>query len=109
MKKNTRLVYSTETGRVKEAKDADKKIVGSTDGVIRVTRQTKGRNGKPVSIATGFSLDAQELKSLAKNLKQICGTGGTVKDGSIEIQGDQRDKIVEFLKTKGFDAKKSGG
>ena len=79
------------------------------DGVVRVSRQTKGRKGKGVTLIHGVPLPAAELKALGKALKQRCGTGGTVKDGVIEIQGDHRDTVVPELESKGFKVKRSGG
>ncbi len=90
-------------------KPGTKKQAAKGDGRVRVERQTKGRIGKGVSLVTGVPLAGAELKSLAKELKKVCGTGGTVKDGIIEIQGDHREKLVEELKKRGYDAKKSGG
>ena len=72
-------------------------------------RSTKGRKGKGVTVITGIPLDRDELQQLAKQLKQKCGSGGTVKEGAIEIQGDHRDTLVEELKKHGFTAKRSGG
>ena len=71
-------------------------------------RQTKGRKGKGVSLVTGLTLSEMELKLLAKELKQACGSGGTIKGGVIEIQGDHRDLLVEELIRRGYEAKKSG-
>jgi translation initiation factor 1 len=79
------------------------------DGRVRVGRETQGRNGKAVTVVTGLPLLSDELRALAKELKQRCGTGGTVKDGVLEIQGDHRDLIVAELARRGFDAKRSGG
>jgi translation initiation factor 1 len=76
---------------------------------VRVGRETQGRNGKAVTVVSGLPLLPDELKALAKELKQRCGTGGTVKDGVLEIQGDHRDLIVEELARRGYDAKRSGG
>lgn len=78
-------------------------------GPVRVGRETKGRKGKGVTLVTGLSMQPAELKSLAKRLKQVCGSGGTIKDGTIEIQGDHRDKVVEELMRAGFQAKRVGG
>ena len=78
-------------------------------GAVRVSRETKGRKGKGVTLVSGLPLAAEELQGLAKKLKQLCGTGGTVKDGVIEIQGDHRDKILAELLKAGFQAKKAGG
>lgn len=79
------------------------------DGIVRVGRRTKGRKGKGVTLITGLPLDDEGLKGLARELKQKCGTGGTVKEGAIEIQGDHRDMLVEELKLRGYSAKRSGG
>ncbi len=79
------------------------------DGVIRVSRETKGRKGKGVTLVTGVPLDAQELPLLAKRLKNLCGAGGTVKNGIIEIQGDHRDRIVAELQGHGWTVKRAGG
>ncbi|MCK9997449.1 MAG: translation initiation factor Sui1 [Candidatus Krumholzibacteria bacterium] len=79
------------------------------DGVVRVSRETKGRKGKGVTLVTGVPLDADELPVLAKRLKNLCGAGGTVKNGIIEIQGDHRDRIVAELQGRGWTVKRSGG
>lgn len=80
-----------------------------SDGVVRVSRETKGRKGKGVTLVTGAPLDGVELTDLAKQLKNRCGAGGTVKNGVIEIQGDHRDRIVAELQAKGWTVKRSGG
>ena len=105
--KNSRLVYSTETGRIKEEKPAPGLAQG--DGTVRIRRETAGRNGKGVTTVTGVLLDEPKLKELAKALKVSCGVGGSVKDGVIEIQGDQRDKIKAELEKRGFTVKLAGG
>lgn len=79
------------------------------DGVVRISRQTKGRKGSGVCLITGIDLGEAELKKLAKQLKKKCGSGGTVKTGVIEIQGDHREILVEALMKLGFKAKLSGG
>jgi translation initiation factor 1 len=76
---------------------------------VRVGRETKGRKGKGVTVITGLPLGSAELKELAKGLKSRCGSGGTVKDGVIEIQGDHRDLLVEELGRRGWTARRSGG
>lgn len=76
---------------------------------VRVSRESKGRRGKTVTIISGLTLDDAKLQDLATRLKQICGTGGTVKDGKIEIQGDQCDRILAELQSRGYKAKRSGG
>lgn len=119
--KNTRLVYSTETGRICpkcQKPDSDcickKKRPGATpqfkpDGIIRIRRETRGRKGKTVTTIFGFVLDEQALKVLAKDLKLHCGTGGSFKDGMIVIQGDHRDTAKGFLEGKGLRVKIAGG
>jgi translation initiation factor 1 len=102
------LVYSTESGRVKAGKSTTRQDV-TGDGAVRVLRQRKGRGGKTVTIITGLPLKQEELAKLAKTLKKLAGGGGSVKAGEIVLQGDHRDKMVELLKQRGFDAKPSGG
>ena len=77
--------------------------------VVRVHRETKGRGGKAVSLIKGISLPDNELQALGKQLKTACGSGGTVKDGVIEVQGDHGDRLVELLKAQGYNAKRAGG
>ena len=102
-----RLVYSTETGRVQN-KESIKTPV-KTDGVVRIRRETKGRKGKGMTTVTGVELPEKELKDLCSQLKKMCGTGGALKDGVIEIQGDNRDKIKETLEQLGHNVKLAGG
>lgn len=106
-KSNSKLVYSTDQGRIKEEVCEPDRAAG--DGILRIRRESKGRNGKGVSTISGFDLDDKALKALAKKLKQVCGTGGTAKDGVIEIQGDQRDKLKEALEKMGHTVKLAGG
>src|SRR4029079_1372192 len=79
------------------------------DGNVRVGRETKGRKGKGVTIVTGVPLAHAEMQALATHLKKRCGSGGTLKDGVIEIQGDHRDLVVEELQKRGWNVKRSGG
>ena len=79
------------------------------DGIVRISRQTKGRKGKGVTLITGLDLDDAQLKIEAAHLKKICGCGGAVKEGVIEIQGDKRDIIKNELEKKGHKVKFSGG
>ncbi|MBC6904708.1 stress response translation initiation inhibitor YciH [Saccharophagus sp. K07] len=109
MKDSSRLVYSTETGRIKQPKPKDAAPIPPADSVVRLQRESKGRGGKGVTLITGLPLDEEGLKNLAKELKQACGTGGTVKDGVIEIQGEQREKLKPILEKKGFKVKIAGG
>lgn len=76
---------------------------------IRVRREVNGRGGKTVTAAMGFALSAADLAALAKELKNKCACGGTAAEGSIELQGDHRDKVVDLLTAKGFRVKKAGG
>jgi translation initiation factor 1 len=79
------------------------------DGNVRVGRETKGRKGKGVTIITGVPLAHEEMRALATLLKKRCGSGGTLKDGVIEIQGDHRDLVVEELQKRGWNVKRAGG
>ena len=79
------------------------------DGVVRVSRAVQGRKGKGVTLVTGVPLPARELPALCKELKRRCGSGGTVKDGAIELQGDHRDLVVELLAARGWTVKRAGG
>lgn len=76
---------------------------------VRVSREVAGRAGKGVSVISGLPLPAVELDALASRLKRLCGAGGAVREGRIEIQGDHRDRLVEELVRLGYDAKRSGG
>jgi len=79
------------------------------DGTVRVSRQTKGRKGKGVTVVTGLPLGQAEITKLARDLKKKCGSGGTVRDGVIEIQGEHRDTLVEELGRRGYSVRRSGG
>ncbi len=110
------LVWSSDGGRVPDDKqrrtdDEPRRPAqpAPRDGVVRVSRETKGRKGKGVTLVTGVPLQGPDLKDLAKALKQRCGSGGTVRDGVIEIQGDHRDVVVAELAKKGWTVKKAGG
>ena len=100
-------MYSTEVGRIQSEPEKVQRPNG--DGIVRIQRQTKGRKGKGVSIITGLDLEDTPLKLLAAELKKVCGCGGSVKDGTIEIQGDARDKIKAHLEKKGHTVKLAGG
>ena len=104
---NSRLVYSTDTGRIDEPKAVPERPKG--DGIVRIQRQTSGRKGKGVCLITGLDQDDAELTKLAAELKKKCGCGGAVKDGVIEIQGDKRDLIKSLLEAKGMKVKLAGG
>ncbi len=118
---NSRLVYSTESGKI--CPSCQKPVPECTckkekprfqtnikyDGIIRIQREVKGRQGKTVTTVSAFQLADDELKNLATQLKRHCGTGGSVKDGVIIIQGDHRDTLITELKKRGFKAKIASG
>jgi translation initiation factor 1 len=115
---STRLVYSTETGRIcpdcgKPLADCVCKTAAKArpagDGNVKVSRESKGRGGKTVTLVKGLALDAIALALLGKQLRGACGSGGTVKDGVIEIQGDHCDLVMETLKKQGHNPKRTGG
>jgi translation initiation factor 1 len=113
---NSGLVYSTDGGRMcPECRQPLDQCICKTgpvvkgDGVVRVSRQTKGRGGKSVTAVKGLALDAAALAQLGKQLRTACGSGGTVKDGVIEVQGDHCELVMEVLKKQGHDPKRSGG
>ena len=104
------LVYSTEFGRIKPEKETaapDVKLF--KDGAVRIEKQTKGRKGKGVMLVVGIDPSEHDLKKLAKSLKSKMGQGGAVKDGIIEIQGDDREKLKGLLEKEGFKVKIDGG
>ncbi len=107
MASDNRLVYSTETGRITQ--EAEKAPRAKGDGIVRIQRQTSGRKGKGVCLITGVDMADDALAKLAAELKKKCGCGGAVKDGVIEIQGDQRDLIKTLLEAKGMKVKLAGG
>jgi translation initiation factor 1 len=116
-----RLVYSSQHGRtcphcgrpVKQcACRANPRGAGRAergDGIVRVKREVAGRRGKPVTTISGVPLGEDALRELAGELKRRCGTGGTAKDGVIEIQGDHRDAVIAELEAKGYTVKRAGG
>jgi translation initiation factor 1 len=85
------------------------KLRPAGDGVVRVSRETKGRAGKAVTLIKGLSLDDVALNAMGKQLKTACGSGGTVKDGVIEVQGDHVERVLAFLTAQGHKVKRSGG
>ncbi|MCP4024290.1 MAG: translation initiation factor Sui1 [Desulfobacteraceae bacterium] len=111
------LVYSTQFGRMcprcnkpkSKCRCRKKETIPAGDGIVRLMRDKKGRKGKGVTLITGVLLGNEELKILAKSLKKKCGSGGSIKKGIIEIQGDHRDALEKELKVLGFKVKRSGG
>ncbi|MBT8042052.1 MAG: stress response translation initiation inhibitor YciH [Pontiella sp.] len=101
------IVFSSDKGRIKPEKK--KQDAPKGDGIVRVGRETKGRKGKGMTVVTGIPLHPEGLKDLAKTLKQKCGTGGTVKGRTIEIQGDHRDLLMAELQQLGYTVKRAGG
>ncbi|HVY64561.1 MAG TPA: stress response translation initiation inhibitor YciH [Gammaproteobacteria bacterium] len=102
-----RIVYSTGVGRIAPARDKPHAPRG--DGIVRVRRETGGRGGKTVTAVHGVPLPENRLQDLAGELKRLCGTGGTLKEGTIEIQGDHRERIVAALEQRGYTVKLAGG
>ena len=112
------LVYSTEGGRMCPACrlpltscacGAQTKAAPRGDGPVRVSRETKGRGGKAVTLVRGLPLDGAALAALGKRLRTACGAGGTVKDGVLEVQGDHVEQVLAWLQQDGFAAKRAGG
>jgi translation initiation factor 1 len=116
MKSHSNLVYSTESGRMCPAcrqpvgQCACKaRAAPAGDGVVRVSRQSKGRGGKTVTLVKGLALDEAALAQLGKQLRTACGSGGTVKDGVIEVQGDHCELVMAVLTKHGHQPKRAGG
>jgi len=114
---NSRLVYSSEGGRVKDAdprraasRQADPKGAAfPDDGVIRIVRDRSGRGGKVVTVIHGIPERGPTLDARASDLRRLCGAGGTVKGGVVEIQGDHRERVAERLRALGYTVKLAGG
>jgi len=111
------LVYSTDSGRMcpgcRQPSVACQCHAArprpATDGLVRVSRETKGRAGKGVTLVKGLALDEAALLALGRQLKAACGSGGTVKDGVIEVQGDQVERVMALLAAQGQRVKRAGG
>ncbi|WP_447554830.1 translation initiation factor Sui1 [Vreelandella sp. EE22] len=114
------LVYSTEQGKTcpdcrepiehcRCEDDSERARIAALDGIVRIRRETSGRKGKGVTTLSGIPLASEELKVLATSLKKRCGTGGAVKEGIIEIQGDHRETLKAALETMGYQVKLAGG
>lgn len=116
-KNNAGPVYSTDFGKMcpdcqhpaTECCCHEKESIHDNDGIVRLMRETKGRKGKGVTLITGIALDTPGLKKIAKMLKQKCGSGGSVKSGIIEIQGDHRNVLEQELGRLGYKVKRAGG
>lgn len=106
MEERSTLVFVSGIGRIKEEKPKAERPQG--DGVVRIQLKRLG-GGKMASVVTGLPLDEDDMKDLARSLKQKCGVGGSVKDFNIEIQGDKRNVIKAELEKKGYTVKLSGG
>ena len=112
------LVYSTDAGRMCPAcrrpigqctcRQAAP-VAAPADGFVRVSRETGGRGSKAVTVIRGLTSDPAELQRMAKQLKAACGSGGTVKDGAVEVQGDHREKVIALLQAQGRKVKRAGG
>jgi translation initiation factor 1 len=103
------VVMHTDPARTRAAARPAPAPVSAAPARVRVGREVAGRGGKGVSVITGLALAGAELEALGTRLKKLCGAGGAVKDGTIEIQGDHRDRLVAELQKLGFEAKRSGG
>lgn len=111
------LVYSTDSGRMCPACRqplaacvcGQPRPLPSGDGIVRVSREKKGRAGKTVTLVRGLSLPAAALSALGRGLKAACGSGGTVVDGVVEIQGDHIERVMQLLQAKGMEVRRSGG
>ena len=112
------LVYSTDSGRM--CPDCRQPLATCScaaqacaatrgDGTVRVSRETKGRGGKAVTLVRGLALDAAALAALGKRLRTACGAGGTLKDGVLEVQGDHVERVLAWLQQESISAKRAGG
>jgi translation initiation factor 1 len=117
-KDDYREVYSTDRGAICPkcqratascscASDKKKAVLGS--GAVRVRRETKGRGGKTVTTISGLAMNQEQLAVMLKELKRLCGSGGAIKEGAIEVQGDHCDAVLRELAARGIQAKRAGG
>ena len=109
---NSRTVWTSEQGdlRNKDRKPAAASVsLPPEKQTIYLHRESKGRGGKGVTLLKGLVLSEADMTALCKTIKQACGSGGTVKDGVIEIQGEQREKIAGVLRRLGYRVKLAGG
>jgi translation initiation factor 1 len=108
---SSRVVWSSDDGDLRKARDPGPEAARGAggDGRVKVRRETSGRRGKTVTTVSDVPLGDAALRELAGRLKKRCGVGGSAKDGVIELQGDQRDAVVEVLRGEGFDVVLAGG
>jgi translation initiation factor 1 len=111
MSPSSRIVWSSEQGDQRNTNQKPAAVISlpPQQQIVALHRESKGRGGKGVTLLRGLVLSAEDMTSLCKTIKQACGTGGTVKDGIIEIQGEQREKIAETLHKLGYKVKLAGG
>jgi translation initiation factor 1 len=109
--KESRTVWSSDQGDVRRNESGARSVVSlpPNQQIVYLHRDSKGRGGKTVTLVKKLVLSEEDLKELAKKLKQICGSGGTVKDGEIEIQGEHRERIAGALQKMGYQVKIAGG
>lgn len=111
------LVYSTDSGRmcpacrkpIAQCSCATSRPAAPGDGIVRISRETKGRGGKTVTVVRGLAADAVTVETIARQLKAACGSGGAVKDGAVELQGDHRDQVAALLIAQGHKVRQAGG
>lgn len=114
-----RIVYSTDGGRLDRCSNCrrrldacvcpTKRAVATGDGIVRIARDRRRRRGKTVTVITGIQASDAALEELGAALKRLCGSGGSVKDGAIEIQGDHRERLAARLTELGYRVKIAGG
>ena len=110
-KNESRTVWSSEQGDLRKQKQdpAGPKSLPPQQQTVYLHRESSGRGGKPVTLVKNLVLSTDDLKALAKNLKEACATGGTINDGVIEMQGEQREKVADVLRKLGYKVKIAGG
>jgi translation initiation factor 1 len=110
-KNENRTVWSSDHGDLRKQKEnsSSVKSLPPQQQTVYLHRESSGRHGKAVTLVKNLVLSLDDMKALAKKLKEACGTGGTIKDGVIEIQGEQRERIAEVLRKLGYKVKIAGG
>ena len=110
-KNETRTVWTSNQGDIRKQESGVRNIISlpPQQQTVYLHRDSKGRGGKTVTLMKKLVLSEEDMKELAKKLKQVCGSGGTVKDGEIEIQGEHRERIAEALQKMGYKVKIAGG